>query len=286
MSSSTKVTKVRSTVTLDASTGAVIRRSDGGGRISSMDELDVKRDVLFTPLTKNDTIPNTEVYLSLAKLVHPKTNSLRICLRNAQIMTASHVSSGLNAFTVIAGSNVQNLMEDLDNRFVASEAFGSTRNRNGSDMRHLYTHPSVVVGRGGGSRGFHARYVVDGTLPVEFQQCVRTGELADVHLKLKGGLIMDRFVSLLWVVEQVVILDMEDSEDDEAGGADDADEADAAAAAAAAAAAEEEEAIATDEANRKERRERLRLRLASMIDDAVDETDISRLETAILDGQQ
>lgn len=205
----TKVTKIRSTVTLDANTGAVIRRSDGGGRISSMDELDVNHDVVFSSLTRNNTIPNTEVYLSLAKLVHPKTNSLRICLRNANIMTASLVSSGLNAFTVVAGSNVQNLLEELDNRFATSDAFKSTRSRNGSDMRYLYSHPSVVVGRGSGTRGFHARFVVDGNLPVEFQQCVQSGDLADVHLKLKGGVIMDRFVSLLWVVEQVVILDME-----------------------------------------------------------------------------
>jgi hypothetical protein len=281
----TQVTKVRSTVTLDTTTGAVIRRADGGGRISSMDELDVQKDVKFLALSKNDSIPNTEVYLSIAKLSHPKTSSLRVCLRNAQIVTASQVSSGLNAFTVVAGSNVQNLLEELDSRFATSDALKKT---SGSALC-LYTHPSLVVGGrrlnpgGASARGIHARFVVDGTLPEAFH--FRSGKLADVYLKLKGGVVMDRFVSLLWVVEHVVVPEESDESDDEevdeeeeAGCEEDAGQgaaAEEAKAEAAAAAAAEEDAAA------KERRNQLRLKLSSMIDEAVDDADISRIELAI-----
>lgn len=205
-STAIKVTKIRSHMTFDATTGCVVRRTDGGGRLSSLDEFDSDKLKFSDPERVSE-----DVFLSVARHVSDKnsTSSFRICLKNAHIKSASAIPDGFNDFTIDIGPSIHHLLETLDNRFATTTAF-KVSNR---EMSAFYSHPSVVVGKSNEYHGYCARFIADGNLPPEFHKCKIANVAADIHLKLKGGLIMNRFVSLLWAVEQVIIVE-DDSDDD------------------------------------------------------------------------
>jgi hypothetical protein len=218
-------------ISIDAATGKVVHRNEGGGRVSNLDDLTIGTSMKFgkfeaiqmqvpriqtsssSSSSSSSSLP--EVKLSLGTISASrsanKASSFRVCLKNVQILSASRFSDDeMNVFTIAAPASVQRLLWDLDDKMVTDSKLG--------DVAQMFACPSVVASRDPCARSVAARFVVDGGVPREFAKCVETGNLADVHMKLIGGVMTKTYLSLLWTVEEVVVLAVDS---DSSGGEDD-----------------------------------------------------------------